>query len=183
MEFKPTKTKSRRAAFTVMEMLVGVSVGMLVLAAVGTFFLFSLRSFGSLANYTDLNSKDRYAGDLLTRDIRNAISVVSSTANQLVLQPPPAGGTNRLTYTYDATARTLTRTDSSSSKTLLTGVASCAFTIYQRPTTNVTYGVFPSGSVSTAKLVAYQWSCTRHLVGSRSESESVQTGKVSIRNE
>jgi hypothetical protein len=183
MEFKPTKTNSRRAGYSLMELLVGVTIGMLVLAAVGSFFLFSLRSFGSIANYSDLNRKDRYAGDLLTRDIRNAIQVASLTASQLVLQAPPAGGSNYVTYTYDSAARSLTRADNTSTKTLLTGVASCTFSIYQRPATNGTYAVFPAGSTNTAKLVAYQWSCTRKLVGSLSESESVQMAKVSIRNQ
>ena len=167
-----------------MELLVGIAVGSLVLAAAATFFMFSLRSFASMANYTDLNNKDRYATDLLTRDIRDALSVVSSTTNQLVLQEPPVGGTNTVTYTYDPTVKTLTRVDNASTKTLLTGVASCSFSLYRRPaTTNVIYSVFPTGSVSAAKLIGYQWSCTRKLVGSQTESESIQMAKVSIRNE
>jgi prepilin-type N-terminal cleavage/methylation domain-containing protein len=181
MEFKPTKTKASRAGFTVMEMLVGLAVGALVLGAAVSFFLFGLRSFGSMANYTDLNSKDRYATDVVTRDIRNALSVVSATTNQIVLNEPPPG--NAVTFTYDPSARTLTRTDSTSGRVLLTGVSSCSFSLYQRPGTNAIYNVFPAGTAATAKMVAYQWSCKRRLAGTHSESESVQMAKISLRNE
>ena len=183
MEFKRTKTRRDQAGFTIMELLVGVAISALVLTAAGSFFLFSLRSFASMANYTDLNGKDRLATDLITRDIRNALSVVSSTTNQIVLQAPPAAGANTVAFTYDPAARTLTRTDSNSSRILLMGVRSCSFSLYQRPATNTTYNVFPAATPSTAKLVAYQWSCKRKLVGTQSESESVQMAKISIRNE
>src|SRR5437764_9443470 len=125
MASKPTRNKSATAAFTVMELLIGASVGMLVMAAVGSFFLFSLRSFGSMANYTDLNSKDRYASDLITRDVRNTTQVTGYTANQIQLKQ--FGGSNTVTYTYDPTLKTLIRADASSSRMLLTNVATCTF--------------------------------------------------------
>src|SRR5258705_6281361 len=100
MEFKRTKTRRGQAGFTIMELLVGVAISALVLTAAGSFFLFSLRSFASMANYTDLNSKDRLATDLITRDIRNALSVVSSTTNPIVLHAPPAGGAHNLDITF-----------------------------------------------------------------------------------
>jgi hypothetical protein len=166
-----------------MELLVGVAVSGLVLAAAGSFFLFSLRSFASMANYTDLNSKDRLATDLITRDIRNALSVVAVSLKQIVLQAPPVLASNNVRFTSHPPPRPLPRTDASSSRILLTGVRSCSFSLYQRPATNATYDVFPAATASTAKLVAYQWSCKRKLVGTQTESESVQMAKVSIRNE
>jgi type II secretory pathway pseudopilin PulG len=182
MEFKPTKIRVRQAGFTAIEMVFAAGISVVILTAAAVFFLFSLRSFASIANYADLNGKDRYATDVLTRDIRNALQVVSSTANQIVLKAPPVAGSNTVTYTYDSTAKTLSRVDNSSSKTLLTGVSSCSFSLYQRPTTN-SYDKFPAGDINNVKLIGYKWSCTRKLVGTQSESESVQMAKVSIRNE
>src|ERR1043166_5467612 len=175
MEFRPTKTKSRQNAFTMIEMLVGVGIGSLILAGAGTFFLFGGRSFGSMANYADLNSRDRNGADVITPDLRCALQVVSATPNQIVLQAPPVGGNNNITYQYDSAARTLTRADSVSSRVLLSGVNSCSFSLYQRANpTNNTYYSFPSATAGFAKLVAFQWSASRKLVGSRTETESAQ---------
>ena len=73
MEFKLTRTKPGRAGFTILELVIGIAIGLVVLAAVVSFFLFGARSFSSMANYTDLNSKDRLASDTITRDIRSAL--------------------------------------------------------------------------------------------------------------
>ena len=189
MEFKPTRINRTQAGFTVMELLVGAAISGLVLASAATFFLFSVRSFAAMANYTDLNTKDRQASDTITRDVRNALSVVSATTNQIVLQAPPVGGNHTVTYTYDPAAATtsgagrLTRTDSGSSRILLAGVTSFSFSIYQRPGTNSTYNTFSPATPSDAKLVAFQWACSRKLPGTtRAETESVQMGLVFLRN-
>jgi hypothetical protein len=164
-------------------MLVGVAIGGLVMAGAIAFFLFGTRSFSSMANYADLNNRDRNATDVITRDIRSALQVVSATTNQIVLQEPPVGGNNNITYTYDPAAGTLTRIDSISSRVLLSGLNSFSFSLYQRANpTNNTYYNFPSASAGYAKLVSYSWSASRKLVGSQNETESVQTAMVYLRN-
>jgi Tfp pilus assembly protein PilW len=183
MVFKPTRIKRVQLGFSVIELLVGVVIGTIVLAGTVTFFLFGARSFGSMANYTDLNNKDRNASDVITRDIRSALQVNSATANQIVLQAPPAGGANTITYTYDSSAGTLTRIDTDSTRVLLTGLGSCTFSLYQRPSpTNVTYNSFPSATAAYAKLVSVQWSASRRLVGSQVNTESAQGALVYLRN-
>ena len=56
---------------------------------------------------------------------------------------------------------------------------SSAFKHFQRI---ARYDVFLAGNVSNAKLVGYRWTCGRQVVG-QAKSESVQTAKVSMRNE
>jgi prepilin-type N-terminal cleavage/methylation domain-containing protein len=183
MEFKLTRTKAGRGGFTIIELLVGTAIGLVVLAAVVSFFLFGTRSFSSMANYTDLNSKDRLASDAITRDIRSALQVISATTNQVVLQAPPAEANNTITYTYNPGAGTLTRMDTDSSRVMLTGLSSCSFTLYQRPSpTNTTYNNFPPATPGYAKLVSYQWSAGRRVVGTQVNTESDQTALVYLRN-
>ena len=66
---------------------------------------------------------------------------------------------------------------------MLTGLSSCSFGLYQRPSpTNNTYNTFPPATAGYAKLVSYQWSAGRRVVGTQVNTESVQTALVYLRN-
>lgn len=176
MDFGPSNHKRSCGAFTLTEMMVAVAVGSLVLLGAISVYIFSITSFVSMANYADLNQKSRYASDMITRDIRGG-TVTSATTTQLVLND----GTT--TYSYDSTAGTLIRLQNGESKILLSGIDSLSFALYERPTPSLNYEQFATATApANAKLVAFQWSCSRRLVGSRSESQSVETALVDIRN-
>ena len=185
MGFKLTNPKSRRpAGFTLAEMLVAMGIGSILLLFASSFYVFSLRSFASMANYTDLNKKSRYASDLISRDLRSALSVASLVNNQLVLNEP--GGTN-YTYTYSAAGGSLTRNDGTRNQVLLTGIAanSFAFSFYGRSTNaSPTYESFPTNAPNGAKLVGFKWSCTRSGAGGApANSEGIQMAIVNMRNQ
>jgi prepilin-type N-terminal cleavage/methylation domain-containing protein len=172
-----------RAAFTLPEMLVAMGIGTMVMLFAASFYVFSMRSFTSMANFTDLDVKNRMASDLISRDLRSATSVQSLQANQLVLNEP--GGIN-CTYTYSAARGTLTRSDGSRTQVLLTQIASnsFAFSFYARPSTNSLYESFPTNAPNGAKLVGFKWTCTRSVMaGSPANSSRQQMGLVSLRNQ
>jgi prepilin-type N-terminal cleavage/methylation domain-containing protein len=185
MEFKLSNHNHRaHRGFTLVEMIVAVAIGCLLLAALATLYMFSMRSFGAMANYSDLNNKSRYASDIVSRDIRCCLNVVSATGNQLVLNEPD-DTTGNTTYNYDDVAGTLGRTKNGETKVLLTGIVpnTLFFTLYQRPFVGAPYEQFPTAaSPSVAKLVAFQWSCSRSLVSSQN-SESVEGAIVELRNQ
>ena len=193
MEFKITNPNTRAdskrlslcppqvQAFTLPELMVSVALGVILLIGLVTFYGFSLSSFVSMANYSDLNNQSRNAGDLLTRDIRSATSVASATTNQLVLNA--FDGTN-VTYTYNATGGTLSRSKGSQSRTLLQGITSLSFSLYQRPTnSSAVYEQFPTGTPANAKLVAFKWSCSRQVAGPENNSQSLDLAVVELRNQ
>jgi prepilin-type N-terminal cleavage/methylation domain-containing protein len=183
MEFKLTNRNRADLGFTLVEMMVAVAVGCLLLAALATLYVFSMRSFASMANYSDLNQKSRYASDIVSRDIRSAWNVISSTGTQLVLNEPD-DTTGNTTYVWDDVSGTLRRTKNGETKVLLTGVDSCSFTPLQRPLVNAGYEQFlPAIPASNAKLVQFQWSCSRRLVGSVNNTEGLEAAMVEIRNE
>jgi len=161
------------------ELLVGAALGMLVLVAVGSFYLFSLTSFATMANYSELNSKNRNASDTISRDIRSASSVASVTANQLVLHFAKTD----VTYTYDPDLGTLTRLQFGHPQILLKGVDWLAFSLYQRPVNASAYEHFPPATPATAKLVAFQWSCSQRVYRSVKTSHSLQAATVELRNQ
>jgi len=191
MEFKRSN-HNRGRGFTLVEMMVAVAVGCLLLAALATIYVFSMRSFAAMANYSDLNNKSRYASDIISRDIRSALNVVSATTSQLVLkEPDDTTVTTTVTYTYDDVKGELSRTKNGETKVLLSGIApnSLIFTMYTRPFVGVTpYDAngneqFPTAATfSDAKLIAFQWSCSRRLIGSLNNSEDIEAAIVELRN-
>jgi len=181
MEFKLTSTKRRAAAFTLTEMLVAAGLGAIVLLGASTFYVFSLTSFASMSNYSDMNNQSRNASDQISRDVRCALKVGSATTTDLQLNEPD--GTNVL-YSYDAPSATLTRIKGNEVKVVLKQIQSFSFSLYRRPTNSPpTYEQFRPADPTTAKLVGFQWSSNRQLAKGQADSESIQTGLVALRNE
>jgi type II secretory pathway component PulJ len=178
MVFKLTNSRKPRAGFTLVELMVGVALGMMVLVAVGSIYLFSLTSYASLASYAELNAKNRMASDTISRDIRSASSVASVTPSQLVLQ---FAKTN-VTYTYDPDLATLTRVQFGQPRILLENVDYLSFYLYQRPLTNAAYEQFPTATPATAKMVAFDWSCSQRVFLSVKSSSSHEAAIVELRN-
>jgi len=171
--------RSVRSGFTLIEMLVGVSLGLLILAGVGSVYIFSAKSFISMSNYSDLSGKNRHASDVVSRDIRAALNVASATTNQLVLHSR-AGD---ITYTFDPLAQTLSRAQIGQTQVLLQAVSYLNFQIYSRPTNGASYEEFPAAGATNAKLVAFRWSCSRRVFAAETNSHGVEAALIELRNQ
>jgi prepilin-type N-terminal cleavage/methylation domain-containing protein len=170
--------KSLAAGFTLVELMVGIALGSLLLLVVASVYLFSLKSFTSMSNYAALSARNRYASDIITRDIRSALRVTSATSEQLVLRL----GSNDVTYSYDDAAGTLTRSDLDQDKVLLDSVKFLSFSLYQKPSTAAAYEEFSVATATNAKLVGFQWECSRRVYGTQKSSQSLQAAIVKLRN-
>jgi prepilin-type N-terminal cleavage/methylation domain-containing protein len=180
MEFKPTVNNRTKSGFSLVEMMVAAGVGSLFLVAMAMLYMFSMRSFAAMANYADFGRRSRYASDILSRDIRRSLYVVSATNNQIVLSAPD--GTN-ISYTFSPTLRNVTRVKGSDNKVLLKNVAWVAFALYLPPATNAVYNTFATTTTAAdAKMVGFQFSCSQPVQGLESNSEDIQTAIVSMRN-
>jgi hypothetical protein len=157
-----------------------MAVGSLIFLAVAVLGLYAGRSFAGLVNYTDLDAHSRNALDHLTRDVRQVNRLVSSTATSLTFED--ADGSS-LQYVYSPDARTLSRIKGGVSKVLLTECDQMAFAIFQRNPIGGTYDQFPTASAATTKLINVTWTCSRKILGSTMNSESVQTAKIVIRKQ
>jgi len=158
--------------------MVAIALGSLLLLGVALLYLFSLKSFTSMSNYAALNARNRYASDIITRDIRSASRVTSATSEQLVLR---LGGDD-VTYNYDEGAGTLTRSYLEEDKVLLDSVTSLSFSLYQRPSAGAPYEEFAVATATNAKLVGFQWECSRRVYGTQKSSQSLQAAIVKLRN-
>lgn len=200
MECKITSTNDRpRAGMTLVEMMMGLGVGGLVLAAVMGTSTFTSRSFVAMGNYCDLNASGRNSLDSLSQDVRQADFLASyttnstSTTNALIFQTtdPISGAKFTLAYTYDSRAQTLTRSISAlgsavvTNTMLLTNCAYFHYDLYQRNPALTNGGdlvfLISTNQPSLVKALDLTWVCSRTVMGMTYNSEDVQASRVVIR--
>jgi len=185
--------KRRASAFTIVELMIAASVGMLALAAVGFMALYGSRSSVAVVNYTDLENKSRYALDIMSREIRqaNAVLAFNSTLPVKSLTMTNSEQAASLTLTYDSNARTVSlQKTGQSTMTVLTECDRLDFSLFQRTplftATNVVF-YYANNSAGTidpklCKLVNLSWKCSRLMAAQKLTTESVQAAQIVLRN-
>lgn len=119
--------------FTLVELMIGSTLGAFILAAVLSTFLFMGRSGANVQNYNDMEAQARKALEVFAQDTRQASGVVWSDANTVALTV----GTLTVTYQYNPTAQRFARREVvtatsvvNSTRVLVTGITSFAFSAY-----------------------------------------------------
>ena len=168
-----------------LDLVVATGIAAVVLLAMCLLSMYASRAFAALGNYSDLDRASRIALDQMTREIRGAQYLVSSTTNSLVFN---LSGTNasvtNVTYTWNPSEHTLTRSCTGQpDKMLLTNCDYVYFNTYQRNMSNQVFGAFSNATPQTCKLVDLNWRCSRTILQKAVNTESVQTAKIVIRNE
>jgi prepilin-type N-terminal cleavage/methylation domain-containing protein len=185
-------SRGKCAGMTLVEMMVVVALGSIILAAASSLWLFGSRSFVAMGNYQDLDGKSRTALDLMSRDLRGATQVTayqsSATVKSLTVTNAVLG--TGVTYVWDARPRTLVcQKTGEADQVYLTECDRWDCQLYQRaPHTNGSYLFFPATNtagvydLSICKLINMTWKCSRTILGSKVNTESVQTAQVMLRN-
>jgi prepilin-type N-terminal cleavage/methylation domain-containing protein len=176
------KPAHRSAGWTLLEMMIGVTVFSVASAAVGTAYLFSLRSFQALSNYSILDQQNREAIDLLTREIRQANSVSSYSTNFIKSLSLVDADLGTVTYSFDPLRHRMLRTKNGMTQVLLTNCSLINFNLGMRPP-STNYGYYPTASLDEAKIVDLTWKTSRSLPGGVVNSEDVQTARIVIRKQ
>ncbi|HEV2207441.1 MAG TPA: hypothetical protein VG167_01615 [Verrucomicrobiae bacterium] len=182
------------AGLSMIELMIALGLGSLVLAAVGSLSLFGTRSSLAIVNYTDLDSKSRYALDVIGREVRQATAVLAIQTNAAAteyirLTNAVQGVTVQITYSPNARTVTLSKTGQAD-QVLLAQCDQWNLGLYQRtpwitstnilfyPSTNAT-GVL---DLSVCKLVSLSWKCSRQILAQKVNTESVQAAQLVLRN-
>ncbi len=179
-----------RSGFTLMEMMIGVVIGVIVMGMYISLLIYYGRTMAGMGNYDDLNRASRQALDVMTRDIRQSQSLISyfsnSTGEQLVFSN--LAGIMPQTFTYSYTNRTgsngtLTRQYGGFNTLLLSNINTLTFDLSQRnPSNNLTFYTAGTNTANT-KLIDINWVCSIPVGGMTvGDSEDIQTAKVVIRN-
>ena len=178
MVCKPTSCLSR-GGFTVTELLVGMSVGLMAVAAACALFLFASQHFAAITNYMTLADTSKTALARMSRDIRMARSLTSCSATRLTLLDMNG---HQLQFVYNPTNKTLSEITQTSRINLLENCDSFSFSVFQRTPVPGSYSLYPTTDTNTSKVIQAQWSCSRRLKGSLGNSEGQVSARIVMRN-
>ena len=125
--------------FTLMEVIIGGTLGSFVLLGVMTAFLMLGRSGANAANYSVMEAQSRRALEELSQDLRMSSGITWNSATSITLLVPDnyTAFTNRVTYAYDSTAQTFYRMPGASGSgnpqtTLIRNVSTFAYSRFDR---------------------------------------------------
>lgn len=184
MVCKTTSTRRRPiggiCGATLMETLMALGVAGVLLGVLASLTMYSGKNFLAMLNYADLNAKNRIAIDTMTRDVRECNRVRSFTSTRLEIEDSDG---STITYNYASNTETLTRTQNGVTRTLATGCDSLTFRLGTRNPIGGTFNVVSTTDVSVAKVVNVTWNCSRTIMGTKVNTESVQTAQIVIRKQ
>ena len=177
------KRLKRIAAYTMIEMMIAVAVFSIAGGAMGSAYLFGLRSFQSLSNYAKLDKENREAVDRISRELREASSISSFDnylQNKLVFVD---GNGKSITYQFNRYAQTLSRTSNGVVSVMLTNCSLINFNLGTRAvSTNYVYDA--TTDPNHAKIIDLTWKTSKSLMGGRlTESENIQTARIILRKQ
>ena len=173
--------------------MVASAITMMAIASVLSLTFYGARSSIALNNYTDLDTKSRYALDIISRELRDATAVTdfqtNGTINWLTVTNSVQGAT--VTFTYNSNQRTVTM--AKTGQQTLTPLTECdrwSIGLYQRtpwvtPTNVIFYPATNNmGALdkSLCKLVSLSWKCSRTIMAQKVNTESVQAAQIVLRS-
>ena len=180
MSIKPTQRACR--AFTLIEVVVATAVFSVSALALASIFLFSVKSFAAMANYTALDQDNRMAMDLLTSEIRQARAVVDVSTNSISVVN---GDGVSITFYFNPQSKQFVRSASDGSRQIL--LENCnllTFKLFQRNPIGGSYNIYPAATnnwQATVKVIQLSWKTSRTLIHGAVNSENIQTARVVIR--
>ena len=180
MDFRVTYNKPKgQAAFTLIEVMVASAIALLAAAAVASFTYTSSLGYARMTNYTDLGQSTQLTLDKMSREIRQAHSVLSYSANSITLQDIDG---NPLQYTYDSTSRSLVRKTKLTTDTYLTDCDSLQFFIYQHTAISNSFDCYAPTYLKDARVVLVRWTCSRPMLGGADTTDKMHSDKITLRN-
>jgi len=161
--------------------MVGMAIGVIVIAGVLTTYLLCFKQFSAISNYAEIHRAGRRSVDLFSQDLRGVSGVSSFTTTNLVVVVPTAfsvsgGVISNKTVTYAWKKGALWRTDSSTGGTtmLATNINSLTFSLYDHLGSNTVVLTRAKGIQVDIKL--------RKTVMGLIQSEDYLSARLDMRN-
>ncbi|MDB6122944.1 MAG: hypothetical protein JWQ71_1937 [Pedosphaera sp.] len=182
------RTKGHHA-WTMLEIMIVLTVASLILAGALSTMTFMHRTLDGTANYAELDRQSRNALDQMTRDIRMCGGLTNCSPTALYFTNKDG---TQLSYVWNTNTGRLVCSNYASGETLsnllLKGCTYLKFSVFQRtPVTNTTMTFTPitvpdPTNFNTVKVIVMDWICKKTNYTTLTDSESVQTAKVVLRN-
>jgi type II secretory pathway pseudopilin PulG len=182
-----TRPYRRRGAFTLVEMLIGATLGSILLAGVLMTLLTMGRNGYNAANYSMMEAEARRALETFSQEARMASGIIWNSANSITLTVVGSSGTYQVTYAYDTattgdTAQCFYRQDGLPSATgrrvLVRNVTEFAFRRYK-----VVNGVdFSAANDLETKQIQITLRSVRTGVTTVAATNAVLSARVVLRN-
>ncbi len=181
------KRRTQQGGWSMMETMVATAVFGIFMLGFGMTYIFSIRSFAAMSNYSLLDAKNRQAMDTLTREIRQAVKVNSFTSEPPTLSIVNGDGAT-VVYSFNPDQRQMVRDASDGShQVLLTNCTLLNFDLRQRNPSNGVWGVFPAAVgqwETTAKVIQLSWRTSMEISPTANiTSENIQTARIVIRKQ
>jgi prepilin-type N-terminal cleavage/methylation domain-containing protein len=173
------RTLNFRGGFTLIEMMTATAIGSIVLVAVVTSYIFSVKGFRALSAYAQTRADGRMALDLFSCDVRGGSAISSCTTSQVTLVLPTAfdasgnaTASNLVSHSFSNGAwyRTV---GAGSSKLVATNVASLSFTLY-----DASNGLAQVSSAVAIQVEVILLQQSRNLT----QSEDIVSARFHLRN-
>jgi Tfp pilus assembly protein PilW len=187
-----SRTYRPAAAFTLVELLVGMSLALVVMTAVLSSYTFLGRSLFRLLNQQTLQTEARRTLQYFQQDVRMAsgISSTPSSSSLILVLPTANNSTTTITWVYDSSARTLTRTPASGTALVLLSNATSSTFAYYDSTGNAFTGATLSARSYLPSIKQISLNFTSQTGANSDGSRSPQTAdyqvsspRVTLRNQ
>jgi type II secretory pathway pseudopilin PulG len=183
-----------RRGFTLVEMMFAFWIAVMIFGVFAVLTIISSQNFLATANYVHMDEQSRNAVDLISREVRNASDLVSFSTNNpqyLLLTNASAGTTTTITCDTGVNAGTITLARTGlPTITILTNCDAFSFSLFNRypliTSTNISFysSTNLTGQVTNkfCKVINMSWKTSRTILGSKLNTEVVQTAQVVLRN-
>lgn len=104
------KAQGRTAGFTLVEVLVSMALSAVILTAVMTTFVMLGRSGYNAGSYSIMEAQSRRALEMFSEDARMASNITWASSTSILLTVDRLSGSSSVTYAYNSTDKTFTRT-------------------------------------------------------------------------
>jgi Tfp pilus assembly protein PilW len=178
-----SRLPSRRncAGFSIVEMMMVLSIGTFVLAGILSTYVFALKAFQAAANYHEIHQAGRNAVDLFAKDMRAASAITAASAANLTVTVPTAfsaqgtlTSSKSVSWTYSNGALYRYESDTGNTRMLASNVFACTFTLYDK--------VLNSNVVaSIAKSAQLDVKLRKYVIG-QSQTEDYLSARYDLRN-
>jgi Tfp pilus assembly protein PilW len=141
----------KQQAFTLAELMVGLTLGVMLLAGVLTAYIFFCRTGVAIGQYYDMEDESRTTMQVFGQDVRQAKAINwggnDSLAHTLTLTLPDD---SNVIYAYNVNTKSFRRSKANSGVTLASGIDSFAFKAYSASNLNASTGPTEIGLASDA---------------------------------